>query len=84
MFVSWIALCALTVLFVVVALKYFVVPPDRLPSFLPGSLQHTGGFVRYKVHHVNHPLRRNAFIAGGLAVISLAGVFWLRSRLLDG
>jgi hypothetical protein len=72
----------MTVFLVVVALKYLVVPPGDLPSFLPGSLHHTSGFVRYKVHHTDHPLRRNAVIALALAAVSLFGVFRLRSRLL--
>jgi hypothetical protein len=80
----WVALCAITVFLIVVALKYLVVAPDQLPSFLPGSLHHTGGIVRYKVHYTNHPLRRNAVIALGLAGVSMYGAFRLGSRLLWG
>jgi hypothetical protein len=80
----WIAFCALTVFFAVVAMKYLLVTPDRLPSFMPGSLNHTSGFVRYKVPHVDHPLRRNAAISAGLAVVSLLAAVRLGSRLISG
>jgi hypothetical protein len=80
----WIGLCAATVFFTVVAIKYFVAPPDQLPSFLPGSLQHTSGFIRYKVHHSTQPLRTHAIGALALAAVSLFGVFRLRSQLLWG
>ena len=81
----WIALCAATVLFLVVGIKYLIVSPEHLPSFLPGSLKHSKVFILYKSHHhhLKHPLRTKGAISLTLAVISFIAAFRLRSRLLD-
>jgi uncharacterized membrane protein len=73
----------MTVFFVVVGIKYFVVAPEHLPSFLPGSLRHTGGIPRYKNHHISHPENRNGVIAMILAALAFIGVYWLGARLIS-
>ncbi|HEY6024927.1 MAG TPA: hypothetical protein VIV34_12220 [Pseudolabrys sp.] len=53
---------------VVVAVIYFLMPADSLPSFFPG---HEAGLARIRVKH--------GLLSGGLGVVLLAGA-WIMGR----
>jgi len=61
---TWL-LIALAVVFVVLAVVYFVTPANQLPSVLPG---HQSGLTK---HHTKHGL-----VALGVAVLALVGAWF--------
>lgn len=61
---TWL-LIAVAVVFVVLAVVYFVTPANQLPSVLPG---HQSGLTK---HHTKHGL-----VALGVAVLALVGAWF--------
>lgn len=58
----------LGIVLIIVAVVYFVMPADQLPSFMPG---HVDGMARVRMKH--------GLLAGGLGVVLLI-VGWILSR----
>jgi hypothetical protein len=63
------AICYLLgIVFIVIAVIYFVVPADQLPNFMPG---HVNGLARVRMKH--------GVLAGGLGVL-LFMIGWFLGR----
>jgi hypothetical protein len=58
----------LGIVLIIVAVVYFVVPADQLPSFMPG---HEAGVMRVHIKH--------GVLAGGLGVVLLI-IGWIMGR----
>lgn len=54
---------------IVVAVVYFLLPADQLPSFLPG---HESGLARIRLKH--------GLLSGGAGVVLLALGWWMGRR----
>ena len=63
-----IILSLLGIALIVVAVVYFVLPADQLPSFFPG---HEAGVTRIHAKH--------GIVAGGLGIV-LLGIAWAMRR----
>ncbi len=59
-------LTVLGIVLIVVAVVYFVLPADSLPSFFPG---HEAGLMRVRMKH--------GILAGAVGVVLLAASWWM-------
>ncbi len=59
----------LGIVLIVVAVVYFVVPADSLPSFFPG---HEAGLARVRMKH--------GLLSGAVGVVLLAAGWWMGRR----